>query len=185
MDIKIENVKISFPALTGQGATYMGEPMGKYEVTALLPKGSPQEKQVQAAIKAVGTETFGKEWTKARLPLKDGDDKPDYQGYPGNSTLKLTTKNRPDVVGRDCVKYNESEIEDKVYGGCVVNIVGTVAAFQNAYGKFIVVNLGAIQHIGAGERFGGGGTAGVDAFDKLSTDDEDSTPFDDVSDAPF
>ena len=186
MKIKLENVQISFPALTGQGATYMGESMGKYEVTALLPKGSPQEKAVQEAIKAVGMDAFGKEWAKAKLPLKDGDDKPDYQGYPGNSFLKLTTKKRPVVVGRDRAAYTESEIEDKVYGGCVVNIVGTVAAFQNTYGKFIVVNLGAIQHVGAGERFGGDGeSAGVDDFADLSSASEDSIPFDDSNDAPF
>ena len=185
MKCVLNDCVVSFPSLVSP-ETYMGESTGKYTVTLLLPKGSDQEKQVQEAIKKVGMDEFGKDWVKSKMPLKDGDDKPDYQGYPGNTTLKLTTKKRPVVVGRDRSAYTEQEIEDKVYGGSICNVVFTVSAATTQYGKFIFANLGAIQHVGAGERFGGDGdTAGVDDFADLSSASDDSIPFDDDSSAPF
>ena len=88
--LMLKNVRLSFPSLF-EHAQYQGNSLEKYEATFLLPKDGDDAKAVQAAIKAVGTEVLGKEWSKAKLCLLDGDTK-DYDGYEGMMALKASTK---------------------------------------------------------------------------------------------
>jgi len=164
MKIKLKNVQISFPSLFTT-SSFNGVDTGKYDASFLIAKDSDQAKMVQEAVKSAGVEEFGaKEWPKAKLCLKDGDDKPDLQGYPGSWVLRASTKKRPLVINGD--KTPITAEDDVIYGGCLVNASLDVRGFNSQYGRFITATLLGVQFAGEGERFGGGSIGNaLDDFD--------------------
>ena len=180
MDVNLKNVRLSFPSVF-ETAKYQGSDLGKYEATFLIKKDSAVATKVQAAIKKAGSDELGKDWSKAKLCLMDGDDK-DYDGYEGCWALKASTKKRPVLVDRD--KSPLTEDDDVLYAGCYVNAFVSVYAFANNYGKFVMAQLNGIQYSSPGEEFGGSGSKfTADAFDDISGDDINDDEDDD--DAPF
>ncbi|MEL0087745.1 MAG: ssDNA-binding protein [Halieaceae bacterium] len=171
--LMIQNARCSFPSLF-QTAQYKGEDLGKYEVTLLLEKDGEMAKMVEKAIKDVGTEVLGKAWTKAKLPMKDGDGV-DYDGYQNQWALKATTKKRPLCIDRD--KTPLTEEDGVIYPGCYINAKVSIYAYTNSYGSFVGAQLEAVQFSKHGESFGGGG-ASVDDFEDISdTDAGGDAPF--------
>lgn len=177
MKLVIRDCVISFPSLF-KTAQYNGQDLGKYEATFLIAKDHPQLKEIQAAVKAVGQDAFGAKWHKAKMCLRDGDDKPDLKGYEGTFTLKATTKKRPVIVDR--AKASVTEDDGLVYGGADCSVSLSLFAFTNAYGDFISAQLNGVQMHGTGEPFGGND-------DGYSDDDFDldDSPVADDGDAPF
>ena len=169
--LMLKNCRLSFPSLF-EHATYQGQDLGKYEATFLIPKDSDDAKAVQAAIKEVGMEALGREWSKAKLCLIDGDNK-DYAGYEGMFALKASTKKRPIVIDKD--KSALTAEDDKPYPGCYVNTSISVFAYTNNYGKFVQAQLNAVQFAKDGEAFGGGDSFSIDEFEDVS--DDGDTPF--------
>lgn len=178
MKLVLKNVVLSFPSLF-ETAKYMGDDLGKYEATFLIPKDDPQAKAVQEAIKEIGSDVLGKDWGKAKLCLLDGDTK-DYDGYAGCWALKASTKKRPVLLDRD--KSAISQEDGKMVGGNIVNASVSVYAFQNNYGRFVACQLNAIQYAAEGTPFGSGaGGYSDDDFDSVESDDitlpGDGAPF--------
>ena len=171
----LKNCRLSFPSLF-EHATYQGQSLDKFEATFLIPKDSDDAKAVQAAIKEVGTEVLGRDWSKAKLCLMDGDDK-DYSGYAGNWAVKASTKKRPIVINKD--KSALTDEDGVIYPGCHVNASISIYAYQNSYGRFVQAQLNAVQFAKDGEAFGRGDSFSVDEFDDVSGDDasDDDTPF--------
>ena len=149
MKIVLKNVRLSFPNLW-ETIKYNGADLEKYGATFLIPKDDPQAKQVQEAIKSVGSEVLGKDWAKAKLCIMDGDSK-EYDGYQDMWAVKATTKRRPLVLDLD--KSALTEEDDKVYPGCYVNASINIYAFTNNYGKFVAASLNAIQFCRDGDSF--------------------------------
>lgn len=168
--LMLKNVRLSFPSLF-EHAEYRGDSLGKYECTFLIDKESPQLADVQAAIKKVGSDVLGKEWSKAKLCLQDGATK-DYDGYENCFALKATTKKRPIIINKD--KSAITADDDVVYAGCYVNASISIYAFQNTYGKFVQAQLNAVQFSKDGDRFGGGDDFSIDEFESLDSDDDDT-----------
>jgi hypothetical protein len=178
MDVNLKNVRLSFPSLF-ETAKYQGNDLGKYEATFLIKKDSAVAAKIQAAIKKAGSDELGKDWSKAKLCLMDGDEK-DYDGYEGCWALKASTKKRPVLVHRDKSPLTESD--GVLYPGCYVNANVDIYAFANNYGKFVMAQLNGIQYSSPGEEFGGGGSRfSADDFDDISENDDD----DDDDGAPF
>ena len=171
--LMLKNVRLSFPSLF-EHATYQGESLNKYECTLLIPKDSDTAKEVQDAIKAVGKEALGSDWSKAKLCIIDGDSK-GYDGYEGVWAVKASTKKRPVVINKD--KSAISEEDGVIYAGCIVNASVTITAFQSKYGKFVQAQLNAVQFARDGEAFGGGDSFSMDDFEDVSDGDDDSAPF--------
>ena len=174
--LMLKNVRLSFPSLF-EHATYQGQSLEKYEATFLIPKDSDDAKAVQAAIKEVGSEVLGKEWSKAKLCLMDGDDK-EYDGYEGVWAVKASTKKRPIVINKD--KSALTDEDGVIYPGCYVNASISVFAYTNNYGKFVQAQLNAVQFAKDGEAFGGGDSFSIDDFEDVSDGDDASD-----DDAPF
>lgn len=172
--LMLKDVRLSFPSLFDH-ATYQGQSLDKYEATFLIPKDSDIAKEVQAAVKEVGTEVLGKDWSKAKLCLLDGDTK-EYDGYEGMWAVKASTKKRPIIINKD--KSAVTEEDGVVYAGCYVNASVSIYAFQNNYGKFVQAQLNAVQFNRDGEAFGGGDSFSMDEFEDVSgADDDASAPF--------
>ena len=171
--LMIKNARLSFPSLF-QTATYKGDDLGRYECTLLVEKETPMAEEIQKVIKEVGSEVHGKNWSKAKLPIRDGDTV-DYQGYENMWALKASTKKRPLVIDRD--KTPLTEEDNVLYAGCFVNAKVSIYAYTNSYGSFVAAQLEAVQFAKDGESFGGGGGASVDDFDDISGDDDGSASF--------
>ena len=173
--LMVKNARLSFPSLF-QHAQYKGESLEKYECTLLVEKETPMAEQIQKAIKEAGTESLGKDWSKAKLCLQDGDDK-DYDGYANMWALKATTKKRPLVIDRD--KSPLTEDDNVIFAGCYVNAKISIYAYRNQNGDFVAAQLEAVQFAKEGEAFGGGAGASIDDFDDISgdADDDDGVPF--------
>ncbi|BBW77832.1 ssDNA-binding protein [Klebsiella michiganensis] len=79
--------------------------------------------------------TYGQLEKKLNLCLYNGDEKAEYDSFPGNFFLNATNKARPTVIERDrtaLVKANGRQ-----YVGCYVNTVVAIWAQDNNFGKRI------------------------------------------------
>lgn len=182
MQVKLKNVKISFPSIFNH-AEYQGESRGQYEAQFLIAEDDPQLNEIKKIIAKVAKDEFGDAWKKAKLPLTDGNEKT-YDGYAGHWALKATNKNRFAIIDRDRTPLVEAD--DKPRAGDVVNVLVSIYAFSNKYGSFLKAQLMALQFVEEGERYGGGGQSVVieDVFDNISGDDSAAIPFD-SDDTPF
>ncbi len=175
--IKLNNVRLSFPDLYTPRPFKEGD-TPKFKATFLIPKGSKQEKEVEAAIKAVATAKWG---AKADGVLKsirgnpnkfcfqDGETKT-YDGYAGMVALSASNVKRPLVIDRD--KTPLTMQDGKLYAGCYVNATVELFAYTNS-GNGIAASLGGVQFCKDGDAFSGGGVADADDFDDLSDDGDD------------
>jgi len=171
MQIKLKNVRLSFPALFKK-AVFNGEET-KFEATFLLNKEDHADivKEIEKAIaEKVKTDLKGAKIGADKLCLKDGDDFA-YDGYAGCFSIKASNSKRPLVINKD--KSPLAEDDNKIYSGCYVNANVELWAQNNAYGKRINATLLGVQFSKDGEPFSeGGSSASVNDFDSVD-DDED------------
>jgi len=173
MQIKLNNVRLAFPALF-EAKTVNGEGKPAFSASFLIDPADPQIQTIEAAIKTVAKEKWA---DKADALLKslekqdktclhDGDVKSNYDGFPGNMFVSARSNTRPTVLDRD--KSPLVEADGKPYGGCYVNVSLDIWAQDNNYGKRINASLRGVQFFKDGDAFAGGGAADVDEFDDIS-----------------
>ena len=166
MQIKLKNVRLSFPSLFRK-AVFNGDET-KYEATFLINKSDPIVKEIQSEINRLIKEDLkGSKLAEDRICFKDGDDI-EYEGYKGCYSIKAANKKRPMVIDRDRTPLSEDD--NRIYAGCYVNAIIELWVQNNAYGKRINANLHGVQFFSEGEPFGNSPIIGEDAFD--SFDDE-------------
>ena len=103
MKLKLENVRLAFPALF-EAKTVNGEGEPAFSASFLMPPDHPAVKQLSDAFEAIGKDKWGAKWptikkeieAKDRLALHDGDTKADYAGFEGN--LFVSSRNSPQDV---------------------------------------------------------------------------------------
>ena len=156
----------------------------KYSLCLIIPKDDIETlNKYQAALEAAYAEgekklASGKSMPKLhtiRCPLHDGDlDKPGQEAYANSYFLNASSKDRPDVVGRDREPIDPAE----VYSGCLVNVSVNLYAY-NAGGvsKGIAAGLNGVQLVKKGERFGWSRRARDDFEARPVEDDETDIPF--------
>lgn len=174
MIIQLKNVRLAFPDLFKPVAFEEGQEP-KYGATFLIPKNSPQHKEIENAIK----ELAAAEWKgKAKATLEsiqgnpqkycynDGDtgQRATYDGYPGHFALSTKSKKRPTVVDRD--KTPLSEGDERPYAGCYVNASVELWA-QTGKHTGMRCSLRGIQFVRDGDAFTAGSVASADEFDDL------------------
>lgn len=155
---------------------------GKYGCAVLLPKGSPQEKQVNEALakaKAAGLANgkFTEAHTKSaafKKCLRDGDAEIETEGrpahYKGMSFFNCTNTNKPGIVGPD---LNPIMDKDLLYSGCYCNVDVNVAPFYNVEhnSRGIGAYLNNIMLVREGERLDGR-QAAEEAFAGMSVEND-------------
>lgn len=155
MNIKLSNVRLSFPALhRPKAGPDGGEP--KFSATFLLDKktDAAQIKQLQDAIDSlIASELKGKR--PKGVCLHDGSEKPETDGY-GDSVMYVSasSKTRVPLVDRNLTPLTEDD--NKPYAGCYVNASIRLWAQDNQYGKRINAALRAVQFVKDGNSFGEG-----------------------------
>lgn len=116
---------------------------------------------------------------KDDIALRNGDNKPDLAGYPGNYILSAVNQNRPTLLDR-----HRNDIDANsglLYSGCHPIAVVEVWAQDNPAKGWRRINcqLQGLQHFKDGERVGGGRIAKKDEFEDLG-DSEETTEGDDL-----
>lgn len=161
-DIVTPKGRFSFPHLekpdsTGQYAD------DKYKVSILIPKDAdltPLKKAVMQCAKEAWPKRNLKPTDLAHLPLRDGDEKENLDGYPGHIYITAKSKKR-----RRVVDVNRNDIDpSEVYGGCYGRLVLTAMSYEQGGKPGVTFLLDIVQKLEEGEPFGGGG-ANVSVLD--------------------
>ena len=182
MSIRLDNVRLAFPALFKPKAFAGNEDAAKYSATFLIPK--TDEKTIQK-IKAEIVIIAKNKWAdkskqvldvllqQGRTCLRDGDDKGDYDGFSDCFYVSASNAAKPIVLGRD--KQPLAEDSGKPHAGCMVNASIEVWAQDNKFGKRINASLRGVQFAGDGDAFSGSAPASADEFDSMeaTTDNAD------------
>lgn len=178
MKITIKNARLSFPDLFEPRPFKPGD-APKYKATLLVPKGSPQDKEIWKAIEAVAKEKWPKTADKVLASIRgnankfcyqDGDTK-SYDGYADMMAFSAGNKARPTVLDRD--KSPLSKDDGKPYAGCFVNAVVEIFAYDNS-GNGISASLGGVQFVKDGDAFSGGRPASSDDFEDLGVEEQEN-----------
>ena len=153
MIIKLENVRLSFPALfKAKAGPDGGEP--KFGASFLLDKTkhAAKIKEIEAAIEKLHREELKGKHMKGTC-LHDGSEKPDTDGYgPGVKYVSASNKKRPVIADRDLTPLTEEDA--KPYAGCYVNATVRLWVQDNQFGKRVNAALRAVQFVKDGESFG-------------------------------
>lgn len=172
MKLKLNNVRLSFPALFTPEAYKPGDPP-RFKATFLIQKGSPLAKEIEAAaVAALNAKFPGKgeairrqiDGNNNKCCIQDGE-KAEYDGYAGCIAVSAKSKVRPLVIDKD--KSPLTEQDGKPYAGCYVNAVIEFFGYDNS-GKGLSAQLQGVQFFKDGYAFSGGAAASTDEFDDIA-----------------
>lgn len=138
---------------------YKGEQKGYSMVCLLDPKREEHKDTIKELNKAIkkAAKDGGFKIDEDNNPLKDGNDKPNLDGYKNMVFIKTSSnKNRPAVYDRD--KRPCTEDDELHYAGAHFDVLVTITHFSNKHGDFVAVNLEAVRFVKHDEPFGGGGS---------------------------
>jgi hypothetical protein len=173
-DIKLKDVRLSFPDLFVAKEFKTGDGKPRYNATFLVVPGSENDKAIQAAIQAAAADVFGAK-AKAILESVKGQsnkycylngDLKEYDGYEGHYYLASHSKTRPLVIDR--AKNPLTEQDGVIYAGCYVNATVSIYA-QKGENTGIRCAFNGVQFNRDGDAFSAGAPASVDDFDSLDT----------------
>ena len=107
-----------------------------------------------------------------KIFYRDGDTKPDYDGFPGTFFISSRSKVRPNYF--DNLKQPITEEQGVLFSGVYVNV--TLEAYAYTKGNNgLGARLRGVQLLRTGEAFGGGGPpADEDEFDEIEAPDEET-----------
>lgn len=171
MRIKIENVRLSFPALFKAEAFKPGDEP-KYKATFLIEKDSETDKAIEKAILETAKFKWGAKAEKTiqqirsnpnKFCYQDGDNK-SFDGYEGMMALSAKNGTKPLVIDRNRTVLDSTD--GKPYAGCYVNASIEIFCYDNS-GAGISASLGGVQFVRDGDAFAGGKASDVDEFDEL------------------
>jgi hypothetical protein len=169
--IKLNNVRLSFPDIWAPKAMKGGEP--KFGAVFLLQKDDDAEqlKTLKTLITKVGREKFGEKFGALakkgtiKFALHEGSEK-EYEGYDEEIMyISTSSKKRPTIVDRDRTPLTEAD--GRPYAGCFVNVVFRIWAQDNEFGKRVNAQLQGIQFFADGEAFGSAPFNPEEAFEEL------------------
>ncbi len=140
----------------------------------MIERNDPQLKHIKGVIAELARTKWQNKVPKSlKTCLVDGEEK-DNEAYHEYITISASEKMRPAIVNRDGVTPVYEE-DGTVYSGCYVNVILTLWAQDNQYGKRINANLRAIQYVRDGESLGRAPIKPEEEFEDLS--DSDTVPF--------
>jgi len=177
MIVKLKNVRLAFPNLFTPQSVNGSEP--KFNAVFLIDPNNPVVKEIEAAMLDVAKAKWGAKGQAqfdaakkgGKVCLRDGADKPDYDGFEGNLYLSASNATRPMVLDRD--RSPLTQADGRPYAGCYVHGSVEIWAQDNQYGKRINASLRGVQFFKDGDSFAGGTPVSEDEFDDLGEGVED------------
>lgn len=182
MELRLKNVRISFPALDKPAAMGEGEPA--YQSKFIIEPKSENVKLLDDAIVAVAKEKW-KDKAETVLEALKEDKKlcflhsayknkktgEPYAGFEGKFSLSTRSQNQPTVFDQFGNEIKDPrDIKAKIYSGCYVHAKIDVWAQDNQYGRRINANISGVMFSKDGEAFGGSSPATADDFADLAED---------------
>lgn len=149
-----------------------------YSGTYLLPPDHPQLPDLHKICVDLCNEKWGKRGPAilkaitmtGKIFLRNGDTKPDYDGFPGNWFVSARSKVRPSYF--DGQKNEITEGQGILYSGCYVNVSLEFFAYTKGNNGLGARQRG-VQFVRKGDAFGGGGPpASGDEFDEIDNPEE-------------
>jgi hypothetical protein len=181
MAVRLNNVRLAFPALWEPKAFAGNEGAAKFGASLLIKK---TDKAQVDKVKQVMMEVAHAKWndkaksilellmSQGRTCLRDGDQKSEYDGFDGCVYLSTSAAAKPLIIGQDKQPLEQSS--GLPYAGSFVNASVEIWAQDNKFGKRINATLRGVQFAGHGDAFSGSAPASTDEFDALETKAEDS-----------
>lgn len=171
--VLLKNVRLAFPSLF-EPRDFNGEGKKVFSALFIMEKEAEAVQVLRRAMMEAATQKWqakAKDIAKSlkaggKVPLRDGDEKSEIDGFAGNLFVSARTNIRPLVIDRDKTPLTEND--GKPYSGCFVNAMVEVWAQDNAFGKRINCTLLGVQFAKDGDAFGGGGAASPDDFEQLA-----------------
>ncbi len=179
---KDKPLRLAFPNIFTAKSVNGGDP--RYGASFLLDPKHPSVKEIEKTMLDVAVAKWADKGEKilknlkaeAKVCLRDGDLKSQFDGYEGNLYISAgsTPDKRPSVFDRD--KSPLTQADGKPYAGCYVIAGLDIWAQDNVNGKRINATLRWVQFVKDGDAFGAGGSpVDENEIDDLSdgTDDDD------------
>lgn len=179
MEVLLKNVHLAFAQNIFEAGSINGSDPA-FSAKAIFDEDSEAHKALLAAEEKVAKEKWGDK-AKATLDVirkkgdgavKDGDLKPEWDGFEGHLYANASGKKRPTIIDRDQTPLAQSD--GKPYGGCTVNMMVDVWAQDNQFGKKINNTLTGLQFVKDGDAFAAGAPAAdASKFPTLAVEDDD------------
>lgn len=182
MLLQLKSVRITFPELFVAKA-FSGDDKSKPAFSATFLIDPKKQKDQIAEIEKLITESAKEKWDKKadavlkalkaadKTCLHDGENKADYEGFPGSLYISARTDKKPDVRGKDAKPIsNEDGI---IYSGCYVNAWIDIYPQDNGFGKRINATLKGVQFVKDGDAFSGGAPLPSDAFSAIEEEEDE------------
>lgn len=176
--IVLKNVRLAFPTLwTPERVNDEGEPA--FSATFILPPDHPDVAAVRRTIKEVAAAKWPRDWEQTlkglaaqeKICLRDGNNKPAYDGFEGNLYVSARNTARPLVIDRD--KSALTMNDGRPYAGCMVNAQIDIWAQSNKWGKRVNATLLIVQFAADAPAFGSGARPKLDDMPSLDSADVD------------
>lgn len=145
----------------------------KYSTGVLISKKDTKTiNRLQTAFKQLlndpkTKEKFGGKMNNVDLPLRDGDDKSETEGYAGHFYINAKANRQPLIVDRD---KQEIVDPDEVYSGCYAQVIISLYAYNYQGKRGIAAGLEAVRKLADGPKFGGSTISTNDFDDSLLGD---------------
>ena len=178
--VMLRNVRLAFPSLF-EPSTYVASDGSvskpRYGARFIMAPDHPAVKEITKAIH----EAAGQAWKEHapgflkafkgtdKLPIRNGDLKPQWDGFAGNLYLSANRGEKmglPTVLAQDGVTPLRAQ-DGLPYAGCYVNASVDIYG-QKKGGERINATLRAVQFLRHGDAFGGGAPVKPGEFDDVS-----------------
>ena len=179
MEVLLKNVRLAFAQNIFEAGSINGS-KPTFSAKGIFDDGSDAHKTLLAAEEEVATAKWGAK-AKSTLDIirkknegvvKDGDLKPEWDGFEGHLYVNTSNEKRPTIIDRDQTPLARSD--GKPYGGCIVNLMADVWAQDNQFGKKVNATLTGIQFVKDGDAFAAGAPAAdASKFPTLAVEDDD------------
>lgn len=156
----------------------------KFSIVMLFDKKTNLDKSmkdgyqsIRKAVYNAAVDKFGpkEKWPKnLRFPFRDGNEKPDLQGYEGTIFCSASSKQRPQVVDKDLSALTKED--GLLYAGAYARAEVVAFAYDTMGNKGVSLGLNNIQKLRDGEAFSGRKNA-ADVFDKVEDESEDEASY--------
>lgn len=171
--IMLRDVRIAFPVLFTPRGFNDSEENKKYSASFIFPPDAACVAEIKKAMMAAAVEKWHDKAgavakslkAQNRIPLRNGDEKAEIDGFAGMLFINCSSLAKPLVVDE---RRNELRPESgKPYGGCYVNAALEIWAQDNKYGKRINASLRGVQFVRDGDAFSGVSVASRDEFEEV------------------
>lgn len=170
INFKLSNVVLNFPNLVEPTAPKGGTKL-YYNTQILLD----DEKKIQD-LKSFALDACKAKWGEkgtavykelvnsgTKNSFHSGNLRLDSEGnvrehYKDKIVVKAKSLRKPQIIKSNRVRCTEDEYlkeAERFYSGCYANVLLSLSADQNDFGKFLYINLTGIQFAKDGEKFGG------------------------------